>query len=407
MSTDCFTSPQRFGDLAGWHAEIDGLRTISPVHRIDRSADGFRPFWAVLTHRDVMDVERRSTVFTNGPDVVMFPEDVIQTQKASGSSIETLVNMDGHRHVTYRSLTTDEFKPSSLHRLQPRLDALANELLDRMRTADGSCDFATDIAVWFPLAVILELFGLPTDDYPTILGFAQRLFSAEDKSMVEEDVSFNTVMADLVRYLSALTADRRQHPRDDLASLIANATIDGKPLPTGATIGYYVTLATAGHDTTSGAMAVGMEQLARHPHQLQLLQKRPDLIPNAVEEMIRYATPVRHFMRTAQQHTQIAGIDIQEGDWVYLSYLAANRDPAIFADPHRFDIERHNADRNIAFGFGPHFCLGAQLARMELRTAFSHLIPRLRTLSLAGEAQRPHTTFVGGLRSLPINYQLA
>lgn len=153
-------------------------------------------------------------------------------------------------------------------------------------------------------------------------------------------------------------------------------------------------------------MAGGLRALAENPDQLRLLQADPSLIPNAVDEMIRYTAPVRHFMRTAQVEAIIAGTQIRVGDWLYLSYLAGNLDPSVFPDPLRFDVTRHNADRHIAFGYGIHFCLGAQLARMELRSLFGHLVPRLDSLELSGEPTTAKTTFVGGHKSVPIRYAL-
>jgi cytochrome P450 len=167
-----------------------------------------------------------------------------------------------------------------------------------------------------------------------------------------------------------------------------------------------VIIATAGHDTTAAAMAGGLRALAENPEQVRLVQQDPELLPNAVEEMIRWTAPVRHFMRTAQVDTEVAGVPIAKGDWLYLSYLAGNLDPSVFEDPLRFDVARPNADRQIAFGYGIHFCLGAQLARMELRSLFGHLIPRLESLELAGEPQSAKTTFVGGHKTVPIRYTL-
>src|SRR5258706_6448995 len=164
--------------------------------------------------------------------------------------------------------------------------------------------------------------------------------------------------------------------------------------------------ATPAHDPTAAPMSGGLRALAEHPDQLRLLQADPELLPNAVDEMIRWTAPVRHFMRTAQVDTEVAGVAIAKGDWLYLSYLAGNLDPVVFDDPLRFDITRHNADRHIAFGYGIHFCLGAQLARVELRSLFGQLVPRLESLELAGEPQTAKTTFVGGHKTVPIRYSL-
>lgn len=214
------------------------------------------------------------------------------------------------------------------------------------------------------------------------------------------------MLLDFYRYFTGLTADRQAGPTDDLATLIANGEIEGSPMPDLERMGYYTIVATAGHDTTSASMAEGMALLARHPDRLRRLRDDPDLVANGVDEMIRLASPVRHFMRTATDDTVLAGQSIARGDWLMLDYAAADIDPAMFDDPLSFDVGRENADKHIAFGFGIHFCLGAQLARMELRSLFSHLVPRLASAELAGEPTTSEAVFVSGHTTLPIRYRL-
>ena len=257
--------------------------------------------------------------------------------------------------------------------------------------------------------MILKILGLTEDDYRRMITLTQQLFGAEDPDLQRAEPSPEVaaeVLNDFYTYFAELTATRREHPGDDLASLIANGQIDDAPMPDLETMGYYVIIATAGHDTTSSAMSGGMEALIRNPDQLAKLQSKPDLINNAVEEMIRWTAPVRHFMRTATADTEILGQPIAKGDWIYLSYKAANLDPKVFVDPLVFDVERENADRNISFGFGTHFCLGAQLARNELRRLFEHLLPRIESIELDGQPTTMKTTFVGGHKTLPIRYTL-
>ncbi len=405
--TDLFTNHLRFADLDAWHAEADELRAHGVVQLVDRSADGFRPFWAVLGLDEVMAVERQPALFTNEPMSVLSREVDVAATVASGAQIRSLVQMDAPDHPKYRRLTADWFKPASMNRLQPRLDELSAEALARLEAAGGSCDFSKDVAVWYPLAVILAILGLPEEDYPRMLKLTQELFGATDDELGRGGTEglIETIL-DYFRYFGALTAERREHPTEDLASLIANGRIDGEPLPDMELMSYYVIIAAAGHDTTASAMTGGLQALIDHPDQLERLRADPALVPTAVDEMIRWVSPVRHFTRTAQADTELGGVQIAEGDLVYLSYLAANRDPRVFENPHRFDVGRANADRHVAFGFGAHFCLGAQLARMELRTLFRDLVPRLEHVELAGRPSSMKTTFVGGTKSLPIRYQL-
>jgi cytochrome P450 len=278
-----------------------------------------------------------------------------------------------------------------------------------LETLGGRCDFARDVAVWYPLQVILAILGLPESDYARMLKLTQELFGASDDDMGRGERSVDDLIAvimDFFQYFMGVTAERRADPGDDLATLIANGRIDGEPMPDIETISYYIIVATAGHDTTSSAMAGGLQALIQNPDQLARLKADPGLLNSAVDEMIRYTSPVRHFMRTAQTDAVVGGMEVKAGDWLYLSYLAANRDPEVFVDPHTFDVGRSNADRHLAFGFGAHFCLGAQLARMELRTVFRDLLPRLEHIELVGPPLNMKTTFVGGTKSLPISYRL-
>jgi cytochrome P450 len=407
--TDLFTNHQRYADLDAWHREVDQLREAGPIHLIDQSELGFKPFWAVIGHEQVMAIERQPALFTNAPESVLGREEDFAKQREMGASLRTLIHMDAPDHPKYRHMTVDWFKPSSLARLQDRLDQLSAQVVTRMESLGGECDFSQDVAVWYPLQVILAILGLPETDYPRMLKLTQELFGATDDDLGRGTGSIDDmieVILDFFGYFMGVTSERRTNPGDDLATLIANGQIDGAAMPDIETVSYYMIVATAGHDTTSSAITGGMQALAENPDVLAQLQADPSLIANAADEMIRWTSPVRHFMRTAQEDTEVAGQKIAKGDWLYLSYLAANRDPKMFPNPHTFDVTRPNADKHIAFGFGAHFCLGAQLARMELRTVFRDLLPRLESLELAGTPTSMKTTFVGGVKSLPIRYRM-
>ncbi|MDQ3946441.1 MAG: cytochrome P450, partial [Actinomycetota bacterium] len=213
------------------------------------------------------------------------------------------------------------------------------------------------------------------------------------------------VVGDFFAYFFALTHERRARPGEDLASVIANASFDGKPMGDMETISYYVIVATAGHDTTSSSIAGGLQALAQHPDQLARLQADMSLLPTGVDEMIRWVTPVKHFMRNAIADFDLSATSISAGESLLLSYPSANRDETVFADAFRFDVGRA-PNRHLAFGFGIHYCLGAQFARMEMRALFKELLPRLEYLELAGEPELTRTLFVGGLKHLPIRYRL-
>jgi len=406
--TDLFTNAHRYGDLDAWRREAVELHGRGPIHWIE--PPGYQPFWAVIGHDAVLDIERRPDEFTNGPIPILGSDEQLSLRARDGAGIRTLIHMDEPDHGKYRKLTNDWFKPASIRRLTDRLDELSRQAVDKLEALGGVADFYKDIALAYPLQVILSILGLPAADYPRMIKLTQEMFGAEDPDLRRDALSpeeMVAVVTDFYQYFTALTADRQTHPTDDLATLIANGTIDDAPMPDLEKMGYYVIIATAGHDTTAAAMAGGLRALAEHPDQLQRLQREPELLSNAVDEMIRWTAPVRHFMRTAQAGTEVAGVKIAKGDWLYLSYLAGNLDPTVFEDPLRFDITRHNADRHIAFGYGIHFCLGAQLARVELRSLFGQLVPRLQSLELSGEPQTAKTTFVGGHKTVPIRYTLS
>jgi cytochrome P450 len=396
-----------YRDLDRWHAVAVALRRDAPVLRV--AAEGFPPFWAVTRHADIMEIERQHERFQNTLESVLFPTDVYERQMASGMVIKSLVHMDGSEHRDYRKLTHDWFKPANLRRLfEVRLAELARHFVDRMLAFDGACDFARDIALYYPLHVIMSILGVPAEDEPRMLRLTQQLFGNEDPEFAGADRSQAMIDAamDFHAYFGRLTEARRAQPANDIATILATGTVAGAPLGDIERLGYYMIVATAGHDTTAGTLASGLEALMGHPEQLRALQDDPALIANAVDEMIRWATPVRHFMRHATEDYVLAGTPIAAGDRLLLSYLSGNRDAAVFPDPFRFDVRRANADEHIAFGTGVHFCLGAHLARMELRAFLHELLPRLEHLEPGGEPEQVTATFVGGLKRLPIRYRL-
>jgi cytochrome P450 len=399
-----------YGDPAAWHAAAARLRESDPLPRID--VEGYHPFRAVTRHADVAEVERNHTLFWNTMDSVLLPRAQVEHARSLGMNIKTLIHMDGTEHRNYRQVTNEWFKPASLRKeIGAKLPVLARRFVDRMLDHEGECDFVRDIALYYPLHVILSILGVPETDEPRMLDLTQKVFGGEDPDVGgrtgEEPVDiFMAALLDMALYFQGITNDRRAHPTSDIASTISNATIDGQPLGDLETAGYYSIIATAGHDTTSSSLAGGLEALLRHPDQLQALKDDPSRIPNAVNEMVRWVTPVRHFMRQAQADYRLADVQLHAGDWLLLSYLSANRDAAVFTDPFRFDIARKNADDHLAFGIGVHFCLGAHLARMELEAFFRELLPRLDHAELAAEPESMATTFVGGPKRMPIRYRL-
>jgi cytochrome P450 len=287
------------------------------------------------------------------------------------------------------------------------LATYAKRYVDKMADLGGRCDFARDIAMFLPLNVILSILGLPESDYGRMLKLTQELFGGADEDMRRDSdpAAIIAVIQDFFEYFTKLTEERRTNPTTDMASVVANARINGEELTMMQTIGYYVITATAGHDTTASAMAGGLHALIEHPDQLQRLRDDPSLMNTAVDEMIRWVTPVKHFMRTATEDYSLRDKTIRAGQSVLLSYPSGNRDEEAFVDPFAFDVGR-SPNKHLAFGFGVHYCLGAMLARMELKAFFKELLPRLDHVELAGDPKLMKTIFVGGLKSLPVAYSM-
>jgi cytochrome P450 len=398
-----FVDPAAYADPVAWHDAARRIRAECPILKV--SVPGYPEFWAITTHADVMEIERNPDVFTNAPLPVLMSSD--QVTAGAEAPVKTLIQMDGDQHKAHRNIVNDWFKPAGVRRLQDRVDELARSSVDRMAAMGGRCDFANDIAVHFPLQVILAVLGLPEADYSRMLQLTQELFGAEDPDIVRlgEDESMANVLLDFVSYFTSLTAQLRSQPTDDLASVIANAELDGQPLSDLDTLGHYVIIATAGHDTTSSVIGGGLIGLLDYPDQLALLQAEPELVHPAADELIRYVSPVKHFMRTCQQPFSLGDVTFQPGEHVLLSYASANRDESVFPDADRLDVGRPNAASHLAFGFGRHFCLGAHLARMEIRAIFGELLGRIDHIELAGDPTWIRATFVQGPKSIPVSYR--
>jgi cytochrome P450 len=399
-----FADATAYADPVGWHAAATRIRAESPILRV--RLDGHPEFWAITKHADVMEIERNPEIFTNAPVPVLTPES--ERGPAGEAPVKTLIQMDGDEHKAHRAIVNDWFKPGNVKMMQTRIDELATNCVDRMAAMGGRCDFMNDVALQFPLQVILSILGLPEGDYARMLKLTQEIFGAEDPDIARlgEDHSIAEVLLDFVTYFTALANDRRAHPTADLASVIANAELHGRPLLDMDMLGHYLIIATAGHDTTANAIGGGLLALIEHPDQLELLQAQPEVIHNAADEFIRYVSPVKHFMRNCQRPFTLRDVTFEPGDLLYLSYASANRDEEVFPDPFRLDVQRANASSHVAFGFGHHFCLGAHLARMEIRAIFTELLSRLEHIELAGEPTWIRAYFVQGPKSIPINFEL-
>jgi cytochrome P450 len=401
-------NPRSYVDEARLNAGLALLREQAPVVWVDHTP--YRPFWAVTKHADIFAIERDNDLWINGPHAIMAPaelDDQLDALRDAGMGLRNLVHMDGEYHRVRRAIGAEWFSPKVIRTLRDRVDGLAGRYVNVMADIGPECEFVRDVALAYPAYVILSLLGLPESDFPLLLSWTQELFGLDDdeRRRGSDSAGAVAVIEDFVAYFQAVTEDRRANPSDDLASAIANARIDGELFSEMEVISYYQVIAAAGHDTTKATLAGGLLALIANPDQRHRLRDDPTLMPTAVEEIVRWSTPVKVFMRTASRDTVLRGVPIAAGESVCLVFASGNRDAEAFEDPQRFDVGRQ-PNRHLGFGAGVHFCLGAALARMEIDSFYRHLLPRLRAIELVGEPKFSPTTFVGGLKQLPIRYEM-
>jgi cytochrome P450 len=383
--------------------------------------DGVDPFWVATKHADILEISRQNDLFHNGdrnPVLTSQAADRKVREMMGGSPhlLRTLIHMDAPDHHKYRALTQAWFMPQNLRKLEDRIRIIARNAVDKMAASGGECDFVNEVALHFPLHVIMEILGVPESDEPRMLKLTQELFGATDpelgrqaadsgKPAEERQIDFGVII-DFSNYFRELSEARRKTPTDDLASVIANSQVDGQPISDLEAMSYYIIVATAGHDTTSSSTGGAMWALAENPAEFRKLKSDLSLIPGLVDESIRWTTPVKTFMRTVTADTEFAGRSLRKDDWLMLCYASGNRDEDVFEAPDTFRIDR-KPNKHLAFGYGAHLCLGQHLAKMEMRILWEELIPRLESVELAGEPALSQAFFVNGPKRLPLRFKLA
>ncbi|HEY3800202.1 MAG TPA: cytochrome P450 [Caulobacteraceae bacterium] len=418
IARDCI-DPAAYADGVTARDAFRWLRAHNPLGRVE--AEGLFPFWIVTKHADILEISRQNDLFHSGDRSTTFTDmagDARVRQMTGGSPhlVRSLVQMDAPDHPKHRLLTQAWFLPQNIRHLEARIREIARDHVGRMAQLGGECDFARDVAMTYPLRVIMQVLGVPQSDEPRMLKLTQELFGAGDPELnrsgeaVDQQRDFlaelQATVADFFMYFKAITDDRKASPRDDLATVIANGQIDGAPISDFEAMSYYVIVATAGHDTTSSSTAGGMWGLAENPAEFAKVKADLSLIPGLVDESIRWITPVKHFMRSATAPYELRDRKIAAGDWLWLAYPSGNRDEEVFDDPDGFHVDR-NPNRHLAFGYGAHVCLGQHLAKMEMRILWEELLPRLQSLELAGEPRLARASFVGGPKHLPIRFRMA
>lgn len=409
-------NPVAYGEWNGIKEKFRWARDNMPVGLVQ--AEGYMPFWAITRHEDIMTVSKDNARFLNAPKSVVLGPIAVQmlTHMITGGSphlVRSLVTMDAPEHMDYRKLTQSWFMPKNLASLEEKIRGIARASVDAMLATGGKCDFVHQVSALYPLHVVMQILGVPHEDEPLMLKLTQEMFGGEDPDLnrarsvelTPEQVTQFVIEAvrDFEGYFMKLAADRRANPQDDVATVIANAVIDGEPISDRNAAGYYIIVAAAGHDTTSASTAGAMWALAKDPDQFARIKADRSLLPGLIEEAIRWTTPVQHFMRTAAEDCEIGGQRIAKDDWLMLCYVSGNHDERVFPDPDRFDASR-GPNRHVAFGAGVHQCLGLHLARLEMRILFDELLDRIDSVELAGTPQRASSTFVGGPKTLPIRF---
>jgi cytochrome P450 len=403
-------SARIYGEHGYPHEAWRRLRAEAPVSKL--APPGYRPFWAITKHADIIEISKQPAKFQSAGRFILFPDAVAPPGQSleEAPPLRMLVNMDPPEHRDYRRLVSAFFTPRAVHKLEARLEEITTEIFDELAGDGGwrEFDFVPEVAALQPLRMITEMLGIPSEREQWVLKITNQNFGLEDPDFAlegdtrEERLAFLTEAAG---YITSLMEERRKKPTDDLTSVLAHATLNGGPVPPFELFSLYFLVMVAGHDTTRNGISSGLLAFLQHPDQFAKLQKDPSLVGLAADEIVRWATPVNHFSRTATEDYVLRGQRIERGDSVALFYASANRDEEVFPDGYEFRIDR-DPNPHLGFGVGEHFCLGAHLARMDLRVFWRQFAQRCVAIEPAGPHEFLHASFVGGPKRLPIRVKL-
>ena len=381
------------------HDMFDVLRKEAPVY-FHAGNDEIQPFWCVVKNEDVRVLSRDYPHFSSerGGITLFDPDEEQMAQQRM-----MMLQMDPPKHTKLRVLVNKGFTPRMVGQLHQHVRDIARTIVDGM-IERGECDFVVDVASELPLQVIAEIMGVPQEDRYKLFDWSNRMIGSQDPEYAVSSENAMQAATEMFLYANELAAKKRANPDDDIISALLQAEVDGEKLNDIEFDLFFELLAVAGNETTRNLVSHGMHLLLEHPDQHQRLVDDPSLVDTAVEEMLRYASPVMYMRRTVQSEFELHGETLREGDKVALWYIAANRDEDLFDDPHRFDVGR-TPNEHVAFGGGgPHFCLGANLARLETRIMFAELLTRLRDVELTGPVQRLRSNFINGIKHMPVRF---
>ncbi len=395
-------SPEHFEQHGYPHAEWTWLRRNAPIFWYDRP--NVEPFWAITKHADIVEISKQPQLFLNAPRLAVFTRDLPPPPEGT---VRHLLNMDPPDHARHRRLSSSWFTPRAIRGMDEKVARVTREVLDEA-AATTTGDFVQEISARITIAVIAEMLGVPRSDWELLFRWTNEVIAPQDPEFQRGATAEETgerARFEVFAYFNELAERRRKEPGDDIVSVVANGKLDGAPLPPVELLSYYFLLVVAGNETTRNAMTGGLLAFLEHPREWEKLRGNPALLDCAVEEVVRWTTPVIQFARTATRDYEIRGTTIREGQAACLFYASANRDEDIFADPFTFRIDRE-PNPHIGFGMGEHLCLGAHLARLELRHAFGQLRERLQHCELAGPVERVRSSFVGGIKHAPMRWRI-
>ena len=386
------------------------LRRHDPVHK-HPEPDG-PGFWVVTRYDDVVSLNRdwqhySSDINRGGvtglEELPFAPGDLPAEMQGTGN---IMLMMDPPGHTRYRKLVNKGFTPRMITALEPRIRERASAIIDTA-LAGNSCDFVTDVAAELPLEAIAELIGVPFDDRHRLFDWSNRMIGSEDPEYAVEPDKMLEAFVEMFVYVDGLAQERRSRPQADILSALLDAELDGDKLSQMDLNGFFMLLSVAGNETTRNAISHGIQAFLDHPEQYQRLREDPSMAASATEEILRFASPVMYFRRNATEDQELHGHQIRAGDKISIWYVSANRDEEVFADPHSFDIGR-SPNPHVAFGGGgPHFCLGASLARLEIRVVLEELAERVSSIDAVGPTERLRSNFINGIKHLPVRMQPA
>lgn len=401
-------SAVQYGTKGYPHDAWTRLRREAPVCWMEPPS--YKPFWAITKHADIVEISKQPDKFRSAGRFILFPDlggGQSAQEMAENPPLRMLVNQDPPEHRDFRGLVAKWFTPRSVGRLEPRLEEITHEIFDEL-VGEGECDFVNAIAARQPLRMITEILGIPREKEDFVLRITNENFGIEDSEFAREGESREERLAfigEAFAFLGEILESRRREPREDLATVLAQATLRGEAVPQFELFSLLFLIMVAGHDTTRNAISSGLLALLEHPDEFQKLRRNPSLVDRAADEIVRWTTPVIHFVRTASEDYQLRGQTIRKGDSTALFYASANRDEEVFEDPFSFRIDR-SPNPHLGFGIGEHFCLGSHLARMDLRVFFRQLVDRVESIELAGPVELLHASFVGGPKRMPIRYRI-